>query len=78
MAGSGPTDSAGLCQHLQQKEQLRLLGCWESTPKQAAGPAPQGGGAAGAAAPQLPAGPHFTEFAETQIFRQKIIVTLCI
>ena len=39
-----------------------------------------GGGAAGAAAPpppQLPAGPLFTEFAGTQIWRQKVMVTVC-
>ena len=39
-----------------------------------------GGGAAGAAAPppSCQLGPIFTEFAETHILRQKVIVTLCI
>ena len=37
------------------------------------------GGAAGAAAPppQLPAGPLFTEFAGMKIWRQKVMVTVC-
>ena len=35
------------------------------------------GGSGGSRPPQLPAGPLFTEFAGTHIWRQKVMVTLC-
>ena len=41
-----------------------------------AGPAPQGG-QRGQPPPQLPAGPLFTEFVGTHIWRQKVMFTLC-
>ena len=38
----------------------------------------RGGGAAGAAAPpQSPAGPLFTEFAVTRVWKQEVMVILC-